>query len=308
MIGDCTLASYPKIRFWDIGFENVVGENWAYPFSNTSDIFAADELTIANLECSVSDLPGYSNITFRFLAPKAATQILTLGGVDAVTAANNHALDFGPDMLRDTVANMESAGIPAVTEGEGKIVESPNGLRIGIYADFNGHYPNSEKVAAGVRSLLEQGAEVVVVSLHWGDEASYYVNAYQEQTGHAAIDAGATVVMGHGPHRLEPYEEYRGSVIFYSLANFVFGGNTEPKDMDTAIGQITVTRQDDGSFALSGFRAIPCSISSTAPLNNYCPTPMEEDTEEYRRAMSKVDGTWTGANNNIDYSVLRSDS
>ena len=73
-----------------------------------------------------------------------------------------------------------------------------------------------------------RGAEIVVVSAHWGNEASYYQNANQEEVGRAAIDAGASIVFGHGPHRLEPFEKYNNGIIFYSLGNFVFGGNTNP--------------------------------------------------------------------------------
>ena len=304
MLGDCTLSSYPKIRHWDSSLENVVNGNWAYPFSHTADIFKNDDLTVANLECSVSDLQAYAGTDFAFLAKADAVNILTEGGVDVVTSANNHAMDFGQQVLDDTMANMERAGIGHLTEGEGKLFTTPNGLVVGVYADYNWHVPSADKVAAGVRSLRDQGAEAVIVSLHWGNEASYYTNANQVEVGRAAIDAGATAVMGHGPHRLEPYEEYNGGIIFYSIANFVFGGNTLPQDMDTVIAQVDVTRELDGTVHMTGFRVLPCSISSRTDINDYCPTLFELGTAEYDRAMSKVDGSWTGANNNIDYSFL----
>ena len=95
MVGDCTLASYPQARYYANSFENVVGTNWAYPFSNVLDVTANDDMTIVNLECSISDLSAGSGSTFSFLAPKAATDILTLGSVEFATTANNHAMDFG---------------------------------------------------------------------------------------------------------------------------------------------------------------------------------------------------------------------
>lgn len=304
MVGDCTLASYPEIRGWGSAFENVVNGDWTYPFSNTADIFAADDLTIVNLECSISDQAAWSGSTFSFLAPAQAVEILRQGGVEAATMANNHALDFGRGIYDDTAANLDSAGIAHCGDGESVLYTTQSGLSVGILAVYSNHMPSPDAVAEKVRALKEEGAEVVVVTAHWGNEASYYQNDNQVQVAHAAIDAGADIVAGHGPHRLEPCEEYNGGVIFYSLGNFVFGGNTAPSDMDSVIAQAIFVRNDDGTVALQEARAIPCSISSQADINDYRPTPLTPGTEEYDRAMSKVDGTWTGANSVIDYSFM----
>ncbi|MBR4579465.1 MAG: CapA family protein [Oscillospiraceae bacterium] len=304
LVGDCTLASYPKIRNWETSIENVVNGNWAYPFSHTAELFRQDDLTLANLECSISDQQAWSASTFSFLAPSDAVNILTEGGVEYAGMANNHAMDFGQAIYDDTAANLDAAGIAHGGDGEGVLVTTESGLTVGIYTAYSGHYPSAESVAAGVTDLKNRGAEIVIVYAHWGDEASYYTNANQTAAAHAAIDAGATIVAGHGPHRLQPYEEYGGGVIFYSLANFVFGGNTQPEDMDTVIAQVQITRELDGTLHLSGAKALPASISSQSPLNDYCPTLWEQGSAEYDRAMSKVDGSWNGANSNIDYSFM----
>ena len=305
MVGDCTLASYLTIPYRDtLGFEAVIGEDYAYPFSNTADTFSADDLTIVNLECSISDLNAYGNNTFTFKAPSVYTRILQEGSVEAATMANNHAMDFGLDVYNDTAANLEAAGIAHCGDGEGVIYTAESGLRVGIFAAYNGHWPSAVTVAQGVKDLLSQGAEVVVVCAHWGNEASYYQNANQTEVAHAAIDAGASVVVGHGPHRLQPYEEYHGGVIFYSLGNFVFGGNTLPGDMDSIIAQVVFERSEDGSLVLKEARALPCSISSKTEVNDYRPTLFDPGTDEYSRAMSKVDGSWNGPNQHIDYSFM----
>jgi hypothetical protein len=129
-----------------------------------------------------------------------------------------------------------------------------------------------------------------------------YLPVYQ-----AAIDAGAHIVVGHGPHRSEPAEEYNGGVIYYSLGNWIFGGNTAPADMDAGIAQVVIRRDVDGTIALDSWKAIPCSISSVAGTNDYRPTVFEEGTAEYNRAISKLDGSGTGANNVIDYSFMHQD-
>ncbi|MBQ7737624.1 MAG: CapA family protein [Oscillospiraceae bacterium] len=129
-------------------------------------------------------------------------------------------------------------------------------------------------------------------------------NDNQVQCARAAIDAGANIVVGHGPHRLQTAETYNGGVIFYSLGNFVFGGNTAPGDLDSAVAQVVIERATDGSLSVSGTRIYPCSISSRADGNDYRPTLYEPGTEEYDRAMSKIDGSWTGENQVIDYSFM----
>ncbi len=307
MVGDCTLASYPEIKFWDTAFENVTKGNWAYPFSHTKELFEADDLTLVNLECSISDLQAYAGTTFSFLAPAEAVKYLTEGGVEAATMANNHAFDFGQAVYDDTAANLKAAGLQTCGDGDSFLYTTESGFVIGVYATYNWHTPVADAVANGVRSLKDSGADAVVVYAHWGNEASYYQNANQVEVAHAAIDAGALVVAGHGPHRLEPYEEYHGGVIFYSLGNFVFGGNTIPQDMDSVIAQVVLQRGEDGTVFISEARALPCSISSQKTVNDYCPTLFEKGTEDYKRALSKVDGSWNGANNVIDYSFMHPD-
>ncbi len=303
-VGDCTLASYPEIAGNASSFENVVGDDWAYPFSNTKRYFENDDFTIANLECTLSDTAGWSGSTFSFRAPAAAVGILTDGGVDYVTTANNHALDFGQTLYDESNAVLDAAGIGHTGDQEGLVWTTERGLKIGVYSIFNGFLPTAEQVTAGVKSLREQGAEVVIVAAHWGVEGNYYQTADQENVAHAAIDAGADIVYGSHPHRLQPAEQYNGGLILYSMANWCFGGNTKPSDMDTAIVQARIQRDLDGSISLLDFSIIPCSISSSETVNNYCPTPYEEGTEAYSRALSKIDGTYNGANSSIDYSFM----
>ena len=307
-VGDTTLASYPEIKGYTASFENVVGTNWAYPFANTRDLFAADDCTIINLECSISDLTGSASSTFSFLAPAAAVNILTDGSVEVATMANNHAMDFGQSIYDDTAANLEKAGIAHCGDNGTTLCTTASGLTVGVYAVHNGHYPTADEVTAGVASLREQGAEVIVVCAHWGNEASYYQNSNQEEVAHAAIDAGASIVIGHGPHRLEPTEQYNGGVIFYSLANWIFGGNTKPADMDTAVGQVVIRRDVDGTLSVDSYKVLPARISSSASVNDYCPTLYEEGTDDYNRALSKANGTWTGSNDVIDYSFMHDEA
>lgn len=98
-------------------------------------------------------------------------------------------------------------------------------------------------------------------------------------------------------------EAYNGGYIFYSLGNFSFGGNTAPRDVDTAIAQVTV-KKDGDSWAVDGYDLIPCRLSSTDSKNDYRPRPYKEDEEGYARALSKLDSSWTGSDLSVDYSFM----
>jgi hypothetical protein len=111
--------------------------------------------------------------------------------------------------------------------------------------------------------------------------------------GRYAIDNGADIVYGQHPHVLQPIEQYNGGVIYYSLANFSFGGNPYPGDLDTAIVRQKVVLQPDGTASLAELEAIPCFVTSTGTAaNNYQPLPMdpEKDAEDYERVLRKLNG------------------
>ena len=159
------------------------------------------------------------------------------------------------------------------------------------------------QVRAGVSALANNPeVDIVIALMHWGLEGYYRPADNQTVLGQAAIDAGADIVYGSHPHVLQPIEEYNGGYIVYSLGNYVFGGNTNPRDKDTAIVQFTVKRAADGTVTVEGWEAIPCRLSSVTAYNDFCPTPYEEGSEEYDRTMSKLDGSFDGPNLVIDYS------
>lgn len=105
---------------------------------------------------------------------------------------------------------------------------------------------------------------------------------------YAAIDAGADVVWGHHPHVLQPIEKYGDGIIFYSLGNFSFGGNTSPRDFDSAVIQLAITRSGDGTVRMDQVNVHPVCISSITTFNNYQPTPYDPSSAEYDRVMEKL--------------------
>ena len=297
MCGDCTLSSSQR----ENTFEYIVDGDMAYPFSGVKQFFEDDYLTIANLECSLSPEPLYGSSTFQFCGDAENAQMLIEGSVEFVTLGNNHTMDFGQKGLDNTTATLDEYGIDYAVPDGSFVYQSGDGPSIGLYAAP--WCATEAQVRAGVSALAaREDVDLVVCLMHWGMEGYYRPWGSQTSLGRAAVDSGADIVYGSHPHVLQSIEEYNGAYIIYSLGNFVFGGNTNPRDKDTAIVQFTIKRAASGEVTVEGMEKIPCSLTSTAGMNDFRPEPYEEGTEEYERAMSKLDGTFTGPNLVIDYS------
>lgn len=289
--GDCTLGSDPD-SMGSGSFVGVVGEDYGYPFRNVAEYFTTDDCTFVNLEGVFLDDGTPEDKLFTFRGPLTYGSILTEGSVEAVTIANNHIMDFGEEGLRSTKAVLDGRRIYYAAKDSSVIFTTESGLRIGMYGiSFT---MDEADMVRELAQLREDGADIIVVALHSGTEGSYRPTEKQTAYAHAAIDAGADIVWGHHSHRLQPIEEYNGGIIYYSLGNFSFGGNRTPSDMDTVVVQQQVVRQPDGTVELGELTLIPCSMSSAGGVNNYQPTPYEPDSAAWNRALSKLDGTYTG--------------
>ena len=319
-IGDNSLWANSNFVNSEYGLPKTVGDDYAYPYKNTVQYFEESEFTLANLECTLSDETMYSDQQFSFLAPSRYANILVEGHVDFVTMANNHTMDFYEKGLANTKAALDAVNIPYGNDGDTQIVTTPSGLKLGILTAYNSYHPEDklDTITSNIKQLRSDGADIVICMFHWGQELYYSPNENQTKLAHACIDAGADIVYGSHPHCLQPIEEYNGRIIMYSVGNWVFGGNTQPSDPDTAIVQVTIKRDIDGTISYDGFNVIPCCISSNidggnakanntsydayANYNDYCPTPYEEDSEGYLRALSKLMGTFEAKSEGADYS------
>ena len=294
-VGDCTFGSVPGIAG---GYLSVVDGDYAYPFAKTVQYFLDDDFTMANLECCLTDETVARVKTFVFRAPPSYAQILTEGSVEFVTLANNHVLDYGQKGYDDTRAAAEAAGAKCVGRDEWAVYETDRGLKIGVYGVSFG---TVAQIKAGIAALKEAGAEFIIAALHWGDEGSYQVNADQKTQAHAAIDAGADFVYGSHPHTLQPMEVYQDKLIVYCMGNWSFGGNTNPRDKDTFILQMTVLRAFDGTTQVEDYTVVPCASSGEVSRNNYQPAPYAESDEGYQRVLDKLGGDFHGSNLSIGY-------
>lgn len=287
VVGDCTLGTDEYFDY-DTSL-NAYYENYGadYFMANVKSIFSKDDLTIANFEGTLTESTEREDKQFAFKAPASYANILTAGSVEAVNTANNHSHDYGEESFNDTLKALDTANIlhfgydeTAVTEVKGVKV----GL-VGIY-ELNDHLGREEQLKQNIAKVKQDGAQLIVVIFHWGNEKEEVPDENQKTLGHLAIDEGADLVCGHHPHVLQGIEEYKGKNIVYSLGNFCFGGNAYPSDMDTIIFQQTFTIDQNGVKDDNVTNIIPCSISSDSDYNNYQPTPAEG--EESTRIMQKI--------------------
>ena len=289
VVGDCTLGTDETFDY-DTSL-NAYYENYGadYFLQNVKDIFSTDDLTIANFEGTLTDSDEREDKTFAFKAPASYASILTGGSVEAVNTANNHSHDYGEQSFNDTLAALDDAGIVHFGYDETAVMDV-KGIKVGLVGIYElyDHLEREQQLKDNIAKVKADGAQLIVVIFHWGNETETVPDSNQTTLGRIAIDEGADLVCGHHPHVLQGIETYKGKNIVYSLGNFCFGGNSSPSDMDTMIYQQTFTIDADGVKKDNVTNIIPCSISSAAydGYNNYQPTPAEGD--EATRILGKI--------------------
>ena len=289
VVGDCTLGTDETFDY-DTSL-NAYYENYGadYFLQNVKDIFSTDDLTIANFEGTLTDSDEREDKTFAFKAPASYASILTGGSVEAVNTANNHSHDYGDQSFDDTLAALDDAGIVHFGYDETAVMDV-KGIKVGLVGIYElyDHLEREQQLKDNIAKVKADGAQLIVVIFHWGNETETVPDSNQTTLGRIAIDEGADLVCGHHPHVLQGIETYKGRNIVYSLGNFCFGGNSSPSDMDTMIYQQTFTIDADGVKKDNVTNIIPCSISSAAydGYNNYQPTPAEGD--EATRILGKI--------------------
>lgn len=242
-----------------------------YPWRSVAPVLRRADVAIANLECAVSTrgspVPG-KEYTFRG-SPAALRAMARYAGIDVVSVANNHSLDYGRGAFADTLSLARRFGMTPIGGGKNLDVARRarvfvlGGLRVALlgYSDvrppgfdagptWSGTAPAfSSYVVPDVRKARSRGADVVVVYFHWGIERSFVPSSQQRALAGMALDGGATVVLGAHPHVLQPRETPRPRhLVAWSLGNFVFGANS-PGTASTGILEMRLGRR-----GISGYR------------------------------------------------------
>lgn len=289
MVGDCTLGTdvnFDQSTSFDAFYQ--MKNDPGYFFQKVKDIFTADDLTVANMEGTLTTSNDRQQKTFAFKGDPSYTEILTQGGVEATNLANNHSHDYGDQSYEDTIQYLEAAGITTFGYDRTAVMDV-KGIKVGLIGiyELKDGLGRQQQVIDTIQAVKDQGAQVIIVSFHWGTEKSNIPDDIQKTLAHLAIDQGADLVVGHHPHVLQGIEKYQGKNIVYSLGNFCFGGNKNPSDKDTMIFQQTFTVENEELVEDDVTNIIPCSLSSESGYNNYQPMVLEGSEKE--RVLQKIE-------------------
>jgi poly-gamma-glutamate capsule biosynthesis protein CapA/YwtB (metallophosphatase superfamily) len=250
----------------------------AWPLHDVAGLFSAADIAFVNLEAPFSDRGRRVESGMVFKAEPEMIEALRAAGIDIVSTANNHARDCGRYGIEFTLRWLAKNGIETVGTAptaelahQGTILERNQvgfGFLAYTYDQSNGnHADRDDRVAmmdvdqmtSDVESLLKR-CDVVIVSMHAGIEYQQKPNAQQRTFAHAAIDAGASMVVGHHPHVTQPVEAYKKGVVFYSLGNLAFD---QFQRRETQRGYVADVRFI--GKRLAGYGVIPVDIVHTAP-------------------------------------------
>ncbi len=246
-------------------------EALAYGFDRVKDVTRSADLFVVNLECPFTDKGSKLAKNFNFRARPELVAGLSAGGVDVVSLANNHLMDYGPEGLFDTLTVLDTVKVAHFGAGRSLVeARAPAIVKVkGVTLAFLGYFflgdrniepkeviaTDSTPGVAGHFSDLKKKADHVIPFFHWGREGRGQPEPYQLALGHAAIDFGASAVIGSHPHVLQGIELYREKPIVYSLGNFVFGGNWNPGDKRTALVHLVLTKNGVSAIEVTPARS-----------------------------------------------------
>lgn len=287
--GDCTLGTNQKHTYKD-SFHAYYDEHGPdYFLEKVRPILADDDITVINLEGSLTNSTDIQNKLWNHKGPPEYVQILTGASVEVATMGNNHRLDYGLSGCEETQQVLTAADIGWCYDDR-YLIQEVKGIKVGFVSvnevyDGEAVYPWLEE---GCRQLREQGCQLVIACVHWGTNHQTQLDEPQLTMGCDLIDMGYDLVVGNHPHVLQAMRLYKGKFICYSLGNFSYGGSKNPEDKDSGIFRQTFTFENGVLQPVVDAQFVPCSLSGRTDKNDYQPTPATG--EEFDRILQKVNG------------------
>ncbi len=244
--GDVTLSDH---------FENYVGNRFNYAFKKL-DWFSDADITMINLETTLTTANNPIPKAFNFKARPAYAKMLKDSGIEVVTLANNHIYDFDAEGLLQTIKALDQVGLKHVGAGKNNtdarkaVIFEIKNIKL-AYFGYYGSGKHSESFPAtrkspgtAMRSLtyiardiaaVRDSVDLIIINFHWGREKAHYPEQSEIDFAHATVDFGADIIVGHHPHVLQGVEIYHDKLIVYSLGNFIFGGNSRTLDRSAVL-------------------------------------------------------------------------
>ena len=294
-VGDCTIGwdtKFGKGNRFDTVFEKN-NKDYGYFFKLVKSIFEDDDITYANFEGTLTNETTKVEKAFNFKASPDFVKVLKEGNIEVVGLANNHSYDYGTQGLLDTKETLEKNKIDYFG-GTEYLIKEVKGLKIGFFGLIDIPGRKYKEIDKAIKYLKDNNCDLIIAAMHWGIEKDYNQSDEQIKEGHYLIDNGVDLVIGTHPHVIQGIEKYNGKYIIYSLANFSFGGNANPKDKDTFIYRQTFTFVNNKLLVDDNIEVIPASVSSTTKNNNY--QPMVIHGERRNKILNKIN-----KNSNIEF-------
>lgn len=282
--GDCTLGGDSTSKSGKAFNKLYKDEGAAYFLQGVADTFAADDLTVANMEGALTESKEATKKSYAFKGPVEYASILGGSGVEAASVANNHSSDYGDGGYNDTLEALESNGVLAF--GYSRIAQlDVKGVKVAVIganvaSDSDGSAV--QQMLANIAQAKADGAQLVLIYMYWGVEKETVPQESDMRIARQAIDAGADVVVGTHPHVIQGYEVYEGRYIVYSLGNLSYGGNGNPDDKDCLLFQQTFTVTGNDVAKNDDVKFIPCTI----PKNSFAPQIVDGDAAD--RVLGKL--------------------
>ena len=261
-LGDCTIGCDAR---WPVFDEFAANKDPSYFFSGVIQLVAHDDYTVANLETTIIDTGTPRKKQFRFKGKPEYLEILKKGSVEGVTLANNHSWDYGDSGYAQTMRNLEKYGIEYFA-WDTVLFKEIKGLS---FAFIGQGFYIQDHVLPLIRSLNDS-IDFIVVVIHWGKEKEYKPNKKQISMARQFVNAGADLIVGHHPHVVQPVLKYKNVPIAYSIGNFVFGGNRNPRDKRALIIQAVFEKNKPVTVT-----KIPIKVSSVDSVNDFRPIVVE---------------------------------
>ncbi len=276
--GDVMLASFKNQNFSGGFNQYAEKEKPSYFFEKVASIFQKDDFTVVNLENVFTDndleeVEKDHDPAYWFRSKTANTEILTAGGIEGVSLANNHTGDYGKKGYSDTINAVKKAKLEYGTFGKTMYYEK-NGFKIAVICCGLWGASNASAIISQIKAE-EKKTDYQIIYFHGGKERIYEPEEWKIEACRKLIDNGADLVIGNHPHVLQPREIYNDKEIIYSLGNFCFGGNRKPLNR-TIIYQMKLTVENETlKLKQSSSQIIPCYVY-TGNLNNYQPAIIED--------------------------------
>ena len=287
--GDVYLSDTFLTVYDERGIESILDEE-------VLSLMTDSDITMVNQEFAFSDRgEAMEDKQYTFRVPPSRVALFQEMGIDIVSLANNHALDFGIVALEDSFETLDEAGILYVGAGKnlsrakqmetitvnGKVIGFLAASRVIPVAEWNAGSSTTGMFTTYSPELLCQTIEenrnqcdYLVVFVHWGVERNTYPEDYQFRMGKQYIDAGADAVIGCHPHVMQGFEYYKGKMIAYSLGNYIFNLRSTLE----AVLQIVIEENGDAEWKLIPIRtdSLPFTL------------PAEEEKKEFYQYMESI--------------------